>query len=108
MDIDRAPWARGRVAVATLLAEAGPRATTWILHAAAVFFMGIGNRPVRALQLAAKNRAVRDTPRSRALLARARRAVAARSHVHRWAPSSDPRDRWLPGRDNSDRAPTLR
>lgn len=39
-------------------------------HAAA-FFMGIGNRPLLALALAAKNWTLRDTPRSRSLLARA-------------------------------------
>jgi tetratricopeptide (TPR) repeat protein len=44
-------------------------------HAAA-FFMGIGNRPLLALALAAKNWTLRDTPRSRSLLARAQRCVA--------------------------------
>jgi tetratricopeptide (TPR) repeat protein len=47
-------------------------------HAAA-FFMGIGNRPLLALALAAKNWALRDTPRSRSLFARAQRCVAVRS-----------------------------
>jgi tetratricopeptide (TPR) repeat protein len=42
---------------------------------AADFFMGIGNRPQRAVDLAALNFALRDTPRSRRLLARARRGV---------------------------------
>ena len=42
-------------------------------HAAA-FFMGIGNRPRRAVELALLNWKLRDTPRSRRLLARARRA----------------------------------
>jgi thioredoxin-like negative regulator of GroEL len=41
-------------------------------HAAA-FFMGVGNRPQRALELALANWKLRDTPRSRRLLARARR-----------------------------------
>lgn len=45
---------------------------------AAVFFMGIGNRPLLALALAAKNWALRDTPRSRSILARAQRCAAAR------------------------------
>jgi tetratricopeptide (TPR) repeat protein len=45
-------------------------------HAAA-FFLGIGNRPLLALALATKNWALRDTPRSRRLLARAQRSVAA-------------------------------
>ena len=44
-------------------------------HAAA-FFLGVGNRPLLALALAAKNWALRDTPRSRRLLARAQRAAA--------------------------------
>jgi tetratricopeptide (TPR) repeat protein len=39
-------------------------------HAAA-FFMGIGNRPQRAVDLALANWKLRDTPRSRSLLARA-------------------------------------
>lgn len=41
-------------------------------HAAA-FFMGVGNRPHRALELAKANWQLRDTPRSRNLLAKARR-----------------------------------
>ncbi|WP_245446352.1 tetratricopeptide repeat protein [Mesorhizobium kowhaii] len=41
-------------------------------HAAA-FFMGIGNRPQRAVELALANRKIRDTPRSRRLLAKALR-----------------------------------
>jgi tetratricopeptide (TPR) repeat protein len=45
-------------------------------HAAA-FFLGIGNRPLLALALATKNWALRDTPRSRRLLARAQRSTAA-------------------------------
>ena len=51
-------------------------------HAAA-FFMGIGNRPLLALALAAKNWALRDTPRSRSLLVRAQRRAAARSATAR-------------------------
>jgi tetratricopeptide (TPR) repeat protein len=43
-------------------------------HAAA-FFMGVGNRPQRAVDLALFNRKLRDTPRSRHLLARALRAA---------------------------------
>ncbi|MDL2400303.1 tetratricopeptide repeat protein [Rhizobium mayense] len=43
-------------------------------HAAA-FFMGIGNRPKRALELALANFKLRDTPRSRKLLARASHAA---------------------------------
>ena len=43
-------------------------------HAAA-FFMGIGNRPQRAVELATANWRLRDTPRSRSLLARAQRAA---------------------------------
>ena len=41
-------------------------------HAAA-FFMGIGNRPQLAVELASANWKLRDTPRSRSLLARALR-----------------------------------
>jgi hypothetical protein len=41
-------------------------------HAAA-FFIGVGNRPQRALELALANRNLRDTPRSRSLLAKALR-----------------------------------
>jgi tetratricopeptide (TPR) repeat protein len=41
-------------------------------HAAA-FFMGVGNRPQRALELATTNWKLRNTPRSRSLLAKARR-----------------------------------
>jgi tetratricopeptide (TPR) repeat protein len=44
-------------------------------HAAA-FFMGIGKRPLLALALAGKNWALRDTTRSRSLLARAQRCAA--------------------------------
>jgi tetratricopeptide (TPR) repeat protein len=43
-------------------------------HAAA-FFMGVGNRPQFALELASVNFKLRDTPRSRSLLERARRNV---------------------------------
>jgi tetratricopeptide (TPR) repeat protein len=39
-------------------------------HAAA-FFIGVGNRPQRAVELAFANRKLRDTPRSRRLLAKA-------------------------------------
>jgi hypothetical protein len=39
-------------------------------HAAA-FFIGVGNRPQRAVELALANRKLRDTPRSRSLLAKA-------------------------------------
>jgi hypothetical protein len=39
-------------------------------HAAA-FFMGVGNRPQRAVELASANWKLRDTPRSRSLLAKA-------------------------------------
>ncbi|MBB3397002.1 MULTISPECIES: tetratricopeptide repeat protein [unclassified Rhizobium] len=45
-------------------------------HASA-FFMGIGNRPKRALELALANFKIRDTPRSRKLLAKASAAKQA-------------------------------
>ncbi len=51
-------------------------------HAAA-FCMGVGNRPQRALDLATANWKLRDTPRSRKLLARARQCAAARSTTGR-------------------------
>jgi tetratricopeptide (TPR) repeat protein len=40
---------------------------------AAFFFLGVGNRPERALELASANWELRDTPRSRSLLREARR-----------------------------------
>ncbi|MDX1195802.1 tetratricopeptide repeat protein [Sinorhizobium medicae] len=52
-------------------------------HAAA-FFIGIGNRPKRALELASLNLKIRDTPRSRKLLAKAsaaEQATAAREYA---------------------------
>ena len=49
-------------------------------HAAA-FFMGVGNRPQRALELASANWRLRDTPRSRRLLAKARRNAEQASQV---------------------------
>jgi tetratricopeptide (TPR) repeat protein len=45
---------------------------------AASFFLGIGNRPELALELASANWRLRDTPRSRSLLARAARCAATR------------------------------
>jgi tetratricopeptide (TPR) repeat protein len=45
-------------------------------HAAA-FFMGIGNRPKLAVELATANWKLRDTPRSRSLLAKALRQLRA-------------------------------
>jgi predicted Zn-dependent protease len=50
-------------------------------HAAA-FFMGVGNRPQRAVELALANWKLRDTPRSRRLLARALRKMQQVSVVH--------------------------
>ena len=49
-------------------------------HAAA-FFIGVGNRPQRAVELALANWKLRDTPRSRRLLARARRNAEQVSNV---------------------------
>jgi tetratricopeptide (TPR) repeat protein len=51
-------------------------------HAAA-FFMGIGNRPQRAVELALANWKLRDTPRSRRLLAKAQRKAQQLSLVQR-------------------------
>jgi tetratricopeptide (TPR) repeat protein len=63
----------------TSLLERRPEA--YADHAAA-FFMGVGDDPLRAVELAAYNRAMRDTPRSRALLAKAQK-VAQRRKTHR-------------------------
>ena len=49
-------------------------------HAAA-FFMGVGNRPQRAVELALANRKLRDTPRSRRLLTKALRNAQQPSQV---------------------------
>jgi tetratricopeptide (TPR) repeat protein len=54
-------------------------------HAAA-FFMGIGNRPKTAVDLASANWKLRDTPRSRRLLARALDNVRQVSAVERVTP----------------------
>jgi predicted Zn-dependent protease len=53
-------------------------------HAAA-FFMGVGNRPQRAVELALANRKLRDTPRSRRLLAKAHRNARQVSMLQRGA-----------------------
>ena len=60
---------RAVVAYELLLAR---RPEAYADHAAA-FFMGVGNRPQRAVELALANWKLRDTPRSRHLLAKARR-----------------------------------
>jgi tetratricopeptide (TPR) repeat protein len=65
---------RATAAYESLLAR---RPEAYADHAAA-FFMSVGNRPLLALELAAKNWTLRDTPRSRSLLARARQCAAAR------------------------------
>jgi tetratricopeptide (TPR) repeat protein len=53
-------------------------------HAAA-FFMGIGNRPQLAVELAMSNRKFRDTPRSRKLLEQALRNAEQPAHAQREA-----------------------
>ena len=50
-------------------------------HAAA-FFIGVGNRPQRAVELASANWKLRDTPRSRSLLAKTQRIAQQVSLVH--------------------------
>ncbi|HEY6665811.1 MAG TPA: hypothetical protein VI036_11875 [Propionibacteriaceae bacterium] len=60
---------RAAAAYDRLLAQ---RPEAYADHAAA-FFMGIGHRPERAVELAAANWKLRDTPRSRRLLAKALR-----------------------------------
>ncbi len=66
---------RAAAAYDSLLAR---RPEAYADHAAA-FFMGVGNRPLVALALAARNWVLRDTPRSRSLLARAQRCAAGRA-----------------------------
>jgi tetratricopeptide (TPR) repeat protein len=63
---------RAAVAYVSLLAR---RPEAYADHAAA-FFMGVGGRPLFAVALATKNRELRDTPRSRSLLAKAQRRAA--------------------------------
>jgi tetratricopeptide (TPR) repeat protein len=65
----------------TLLAK---RPEAYADHAAA-FFMGIGNRPQRAVDLASANWKLRDTPRSRTLLVRALRNAEQASLAERGA-----------------------
>jgi tetratricopeptide (TPR) repeat protein len=62
---------RAAVAYERLLAQ---RLEAYADHAAA-FFMGIGRKPERAVELALANRSLRDTPRSRSLLLRALRSA---------------------------------
>jgi len=79
---------RAAAAYDSLLAR---RPEAYADHAAA-FFMGIGDRPLLALELASKNRALRDTPRSRRLVARAQQAAAERGHFARaWSLVCDSR-----------------
>jgi tetratricopeptide (TPR) repeat protein len=66
---------RAAAAYDSLLAK---RPEAYADHAAA-FFMGIGKRPQLALALAERNWRLRDTPRARSLLARARRTATRRS-----------------------------
>lgn len=61
MMIDARRYTSGRIAVANLS------------------FMGVGNRPQLAVELASANFKLRDTPRSRSLLARALREAAVDS-----------------------------
>jgi tetratricopeptide (TPR) repeat protein len=63
--------ARAALAYELLLAR---RPEAYADHAAA-FFMGIGNRPQLAVDLALANLKLRDTPRSRSLLTRARQKL---------------------------------
>lgn len=72
---------RAALAYEKLLAR---RPEAYADHAAALF-MGIGNRPQRALELAAANWRLRDTPRARRLLSRAQRAVSAEALMQRVA-----------------------
>ena len=65
---------RAAAAYEALLAQ---RPEAYADHAAA-FYLGVGDRPERALELASLNWTLRDTPRSRRLLARARAGAGAR------------------------------
>jgi hypothetical protein len=49
---------------------------------ATAFFMAVGNRPQRAVELAEANWKLRDTPRSRGLLARALRHARSAAPMH--------------------------
>lgn len=69
-DTDAASEAERAAAAYELLLARRPEA--YADHAAA-FFMGVGNRPQLAVDLASANRKLRDTPRSRSLLAKAQR-----------------------------------
>ena len=60
----------------------GRRPEAYADHAAA-FYLGVGNRPQRALELARANRALRDTRRARNLLARAERNAERIARVQR-------------------------
>ncbi|WP_331373377.1 tetratricopeptide repeat protein [Sinorhizobium chiapasense] len=53
---------------------------------AAVFFMGIGKQPKRAVELALANLELRDTPRSRKLLTRAQHGAQGAALLHEAAP----------------------
>lgn len=75
-DTEAANEAQRAAAVYDALLERRPEA---YVDEAAKFFMGVGNRPLRAVELAAKNLALRDTPCARALLSKARRAAVART-----------------------------
>jgi tetratricopeptide (TPR) repeat protein len=80
---------RAAAAYELLLAR---RAHAYADHAAA-FFMGIGSRPKRAVELALANRTLRDTPRSRKLLAQAVSRAQEASLVQRGAHDSCNLDR---------------
>jgi tetratricopeptide (TPR) repeat protein len=73
---DRRAHEEAERAVAAYESLLARRPEAYADHAAA-FFMGVGQRPQRALELAAANWNLRDTPRSRSLLAKARRSALA-------------------------------
>jgi tetratricopeptide (TPR) repeat protein len=72
---------RAATAYEALLAR---RPEAYADHAAA-FFMGVGNRPERAMELALANWKLRDTPRARRLLAKAQGKVQESSLLQRSA-----------------------
>ncbi len=71
----RAKQSRAAAAYEQLLAR---RPEAYADHAA-TFFIGLGNRPERAVDLAVANWKLRDTPRARSLLSRAQRNAVARA-----------------------------
>lgn len=75
---DRQSAAREAVRAATAYGRLLARRPEAYADHAAAFFMGIGDQPQRAVELATANCKLRDTPRARHLLSRAQQCAAAR------------------------------